>query len=152
MINSLLKRDFSQYDDVYLTRNFFSRLNWKYRQRKRRLNRFYHKSAERYLTIWLSYNEQILKMLKRLPAENYLVIDYMVLQQSDKKIFDFLTLKWGLSLSYSNFKDIYKPSLMSTSKNIDDYISDKVLIDKAGYIETKLRSLIRDDQTVAQQP
>jgi hypothetical protein len=143
VLSSLLKRDFAEIDNKYIKRKWLSRTVWKIFRRQRRQRLYYNENAEHYLKIWLAYNEEILKAVKNLSPEDYLVVNYAMLEEKDTEIFDFLTHKWGFSLTYCNFKEVYKRSLMSSVKNMEELIKDKVLINKADYIENRLNLLIR---------
>ncbi len=143
VLSSLLKRDFADIDNKYIHRKWLSRMIWKIFRRQRRQRLYYNENAEHYLKIWLAYNEEILKAVKNLSPEDYLVVNYAMLEEKDSEIFDFLTHKWGFSLTYCNFKEVYKRSLMSSVKNMEELIKDKVLINKADYIENRLNLLIK---------
>jgi len=143
VISSLLKRDFLGLDDRYMARRWFQRQVWTFFRRKRRQKRYYAENAEHYLKVWLTYNQEILKAIKNLPADDYLVLNYNMLEKSDNEVFNFLTGKWNFSLTYFNFKQIYKQSLMNNVKSIEALIKDKVLLSKADYIESRLKLLIK---------
>lgn len=143
VIDSLLRRDFLEIDKRKISRHFFSKLIWNIFRRKRQQNLYYQRNAEHYLKVWLAYNEEILKTVKSIPQGDYLVINYAMLEKKDSEVFNFLTQKWNFTLTYFSFKDIFKKSLMNSVKNMEDFIQDKVLLMKADYIQTRLRSLTR---------
>ena len=143
VINSLLKRDFAEIDKKYRSRKFVQRMVWNIFRRKRRQKLYYDKNAERYLKVWLTYNQEILKAVRNIPEEDYLVVNYTVLEHKDNEVFEFLTNTWNFSLNYFDFRKVYKDSLMSGVKNIGNLVKDKMLLTKADYIETRLRSLIK---------
>lgn len=143
VISSLLKRDFLEIDDKYMARRWLSRQVWTVFRRKRRQKRYYEENAEHYLRVWLTYNQEILKAIKNLQPEDYLVLNYNVLEKSDDEVFNFLTTKWSFSLTYINFRQIYKQSLMNSVKSIEALIKDKVLLNKADYIENRFKLLIK---------
>ena len=143
VISSLLKRDFLEVDKKYMSRKWLSRQVWTFFRRTRRRQRYYNENAEHYLKVWLIYNQQILKAVKNLAPEDYLVLNYNVLEKSDDEVFNFLTNNWQFSLTHFKFKQIYKQSLMNNAKNIDALIKDATLIAKADYIQGRLQLLIK---------
>lgn len=143
VINSLLKRDFAEIDKKYRSRKFVQRMVWNIFRRKRRQKLYYDKNAERYLKVWLTYNQEILKAVRNIPEEDYLVVNYTVLEHKDNEVFEFLTNTWNFSLNYFDFRKVYKDSLMSGVKNIGNLVKDKMLLTKADYIENRLRALIK---------
>lgn len=140
VIDSLLRRDFLEIDKRRVSRHLLSKLIWNIFRRQRQRRMYYKRNAERYLKVWLAYNEEILRMVKNMPADDYIVINSAMLEKKDTEVFNFLTQNWQFKLTYYSFKNVFKKSLMNTVKNID-IIQDKVLIAKADYIQTRLRSL-----------
>lgn len=140
VINSLLKRDFFEIEKKYLARKYFHRLAWKYFRRERRMNKFYEENADYFLSVWIEYNEHILKMLKGLQKDDFIVIDYSLLQKNDRQIFSFLTQKWGFLLNYVPFNEVYKENLISKLIDLGPYLKDATLITKAESIENELES------------
>lgn len=143
VINSLLKREFAYIDKRYLARNYFSRLVWTRLRRKRREEKFYAEHAETFLKVWLNYNEEILRTLKRLSADDYLVINYELLLKKDKQVINFLRDNWKLNLSYFDFSQVYKDGLMSTANDIERFVSTKNLLIKAQYLQLRLNHFVR---------
>ena len=143
VISSLLKRDFMEIDHKYMSRGWLQRQVWTYLRKARRRQRYYDENAEHYLKVWLIYNQEILKAIKNLSPEDFLVLNYNVLEKSDAAVFNFLTDKWHFKLTHFKFKQIYKQSLMNHAKNIDALIKDATLIAKADYIQGRLQLLIK---------
>src|SRR5579862_7983204 len=81
VVNSLLKRDFAVTEKEYAKRGLFTRLKWKLFKRNRRRNKYYGDNAENYLRVWIDYNEHILEKLKELPENDYLVVNYSLLEK-----------------------------------------------------------------------
>ena len=143
VINSLLKREFAYIDKRYMARNYFSRLVWTRFRRKRREEKFYTEHAETFLKVWINYNEEILKTLKRLSADDYLVINYELLLKKDKQVINFLRDNWKLNLSYFDFSQVYKDGLMSTANDIERFVPTKNLLIKAQYLQLRLNHFVR---------
>lgn len=142
VVHSLLKRDFSIYEEKYLQRKKWQRFLWLYFRRHNTLYRFYKAHAEDYLKVYIEYNQHILHTLKELAPEDYIVVNYSLLEKSDKEVFSFLTCKWNFKLQYHGFNEVYKKNLLSKAFNVDTYINDKELIDKAKSITDELKKHI----------
>lgn len=143
VVNSMLKRDFASLEEKYLIRKPFQRMIWLYFRRSKRRNKFYTENAESYLKVWVEYNEHILNTLKDLPAEDYMVVNYTLLEKFDKQIFSFLTKSWNFALKYFSFKDVYDKSLISTPVNIDPYIHNAALLAKAKATEKEFEKYMK---------
>jgi hypothetical protein len=140
VINSLLKRDFFEIEKRYMARNFFQRLIWIYFRKAGRKEKFYINNATYYLKVWIAYNEHILEMLKHLQADDYIVINYSLLEKNDQQVFSFLTDKWKFVLQYFSFNEVYKENLITHSVDLDPFLSDKVLQHKAMGLENAFKS------------
>jgi hypothetical protein len=143
VVNSLLKREFVNVDKKYMARNYISRLVWKYIRRARRERAFYTDHAETLLKVWITYNEAILKAIKRLPVEDYLVVDYNLLLEQDRTVFSLLTDNWKFALNYFDFKQVYKSNLMSNANDIGTFIGCKALLAKARHLQMQLNQYMR---------
>jgi hypothetical protein len=139
VISSLVYRMYKQSEKKYASKKGISGFIWKYIKKKKRMEVLYKKHCQRFLQIWIAYNQAILQHIKRLPVHNYLVTDYSNLFENDKPIFEYLLNTWGFTLHFFDFKNIYKAGQLNTSFNIDPYIRDKSLISNANYIEELLR-------------
>ena len=142
VVYSLIKRDFAELDKKYLSRKYFSRLIWTYFRRPIRLQRFYQKNVERYLKVWIVYNQEILKNINTLNRDSYLVVDYASLQKHDQEVFTYIKDQWKFNLNFHPFKEVYKESLMSREINLDQYIKDKTLLHQALELEKKLKAFL----------
>ncbi|WP_461450640.1 sulfotransferase [Mucilaginibacter sp.] len=138
VVSSLLQRDFKSIENKYLARGPFDRFIWKTFRRTRRLQRFYNEKAEDYLKVWIAYNEEILKNVKTLPENTYVMINYSLLNDSDDRICSFLRDKWNLSLNYFKFKDVFKDALISNHISADSFIANKPLINRADKLQIDL--------------
>jgi hypothetical protein len=143
VVTSFLKRGFVEVDKKYMARDYISRLIWKHIRRPRRQREFYTDHAERLLKIWITYNEAILKALKKLPPENYLVVNYNLLLKQDCTIFSLLTDKWKFALNYFDFRQIYKSSLMSKANDIETFVSSPILLAKARHLQMQLDQYVK---------
>jgi hypothetical protein len=142
VINSLLKRDFAEIERKYEHRGFFTRKIWAYFKRNRRKQKFYSENAEYYLKVWIAYNEHILNMLKDLLPEDYVVLNYSLLKECDRKIFTLLTDTWGFALRYFSFNDVFKGSLLSKPIDLNPYINNKALLSEAESLENAFKPYI----------
>jgi hypothetical protein len=143
VVNSLLKREFALVEEKYSLRNHFDRLIWVYLRKKRREKKLYRDNAEYFLKVWIEYNEHILDTLKDLSPDNYIVINYTLLEKCDKQVFSFLTNTWRFALKYFSFQEVYKKSLLSKVANLDPLIKDKTLLEKARNIEDEFKQYMK---------
>ncbi|PWK73781.1 sulfotransferase family protein [Mucilaginibacter oryzae] len=147
VVSSLLRREFAYVDKKYMARSYIQRLAWTKFRRKRRREAFWHEHAATFLKIWINYNEEILRAIKKLQPDEYLVTNYAQLLENDNEVFSFLTGKWNLSLNYFDFKDVYKQELMGKAEDISDYVEDKSLLIKATYLVKRLNSHMRGSES-----
>jgi len=139
-VSSLIQRDLKELDKYYLSKSWFSRQNWKNRKRSRRAKELYATTAEFYLKVWITYNEALLKAIESLPTGQFIVTDPSRLTEHSTKIFSRLSCEWEFSLQYADFNKIYKKALLSEVTAIDPFVSNKMLLDKARSLETKIKS------------
>lgn len=99
---------------------------------------FYKKYAEEYLKVWINYYEKILNHIHLIPKERLIVTDIKRLLQYDEYIFTRVTQQWDFTLRYLPIAGIYKESLVSKVKNVDQYIKNFSLLTKA----TKMEKII----------
>ena len=143
VVNSLLKRDFALVDRKYMSRGAIQRTVWTYFRKNKNKRKFYITHAEYFLKVWIDYNEHILTMLKELPAEDYMVINYSLLEKNDKQVFSFLTDTWHFALNYFSFKEVYKEDLMSGSPHLEPFLKDGGLLSKAKGIEEAFKEYMK---------
>ena len=139
VISSLIYRMYKQSETKFAGRKGIAAFAWKYFIKKKKMESLRKKYCQRYLQLWIAYNQAILQHIKQLPEQQYMVADYGVLFQHDKLVFDHLTHHWGFTLEFFDFKNIYKPGQLNSAFNIEPYIKDKSLISKAACIEKSLR-------------
>jgi hypothetical protein len=146
VVVSLLKRSFAEIDAGYenAEKSFFSKLTWKKIRRKLVFRKFCQQRADEFLKVWIFYNEKIIKNIKTLPSEKYLVLNYSVLNEKDTEIISLLVDNWNFSLTYTKFSEIFKPSLFSKPFNIDKYIKDKQLVAYANQLSKSLMEYVKN--------
>ncbi|MGZ3766839.1 MAG: sulfotransferase [Mucilaginibacter sp.] len=142
VVNSLLKREFGAIERKYFSRGLFGRFIWTKFRRYRRKQKYYRDNAERFLKVWIEYNEHILSTLKVLAPEDYLVINYALLEEFDQQVFFCLTKKWRFALQYFSFKEVYKENLISGTIDLSPFISDKELLSKAKNLQNAFEQYI----------
>jgi hypothetical protein len=143
VINSLLKRDFAGIDKKYKSRNLLQQFIWTKFRRTRHEEKFYREHAETYLKVWINYNEHILESLKKLSANDYLVVNYELLLQKGEQVIGFLQDNWKFNLNYFDFSKVYKNNLMSTENDVEQFIPTKTLLIKAQYLQLRLNHYVR---------
>ena len=132
VVVSLLNRAFSnEFESFRLSKNFLSRTFWRLFKRRREFKRFCSKHAALFLQAWIYYNQSILENLREHISNNCLVIDYKLLKTNDFELISYLKKNCQLSLTYFEFSMIYKEELISDSFNIERYMTDKSLIQRA---------------------
>jgi len=142
VVNSLLKRAFDDTDKSYERRSLFTRIKWTLFKKNRRRQKYYRTYAEDHLKVWIEYNLHILHTLKDLKPEDYLVVDYAMLQKKDREVFSCLKTTWGFDLRYSAFRNVYKESLISRVADLSPYIKDQALIAEAKSVGDQLKKYI----------
>jgi hypothetical protein len=142
VVSSLLKRDFKDIEKKYLSRKLVSRLIWKNIRRERKMRKFYIKQSAYFLNVWITYNQELLKLIESSPAETCLVINYNVLQKNDRLVSAYLKEKWHLVLKDIPFEEVFRGNLISSPMDIGSFISDKALIAEADDLQSELESHI----------
>ncbi|UOE48045.1 sulfotransferase [Mucilaginibacter sp. SMC90] len=145
VVSSLLRREFKWVDNKYMARKYFSRLVWQQFRRSRRMVKFYNDQATEYLKVWIAYNQDILKCIKTLSRDAYVVVNYSMLKNEDAQVFEYLRDKWNLALKYSRFKDIFKENLIGPDVAFEQYIKDKTLIAQAVALQDELKGYMLTD-------
>lgn len=141
-VNSLVKRDFDHYETKYLSNGPLKRFIWLNFKRAHRKRKFYRQLTAYYLRIWIAYNEEMLKNIESLPVNKYIVTDYHDLLDYDKIIFDTLANEWGFALEYYDFRQIFKANLLSPVIDVDRFVKDATLLQKAKTLEVKLKDYV----------
>lgn len=142
-VSSLIQRDLREIDTGYLSKNWFSRQNWYKLKRKKRHQQLFYRSAEFYLKVWINYNEALLKTIRHLNQEQFIVVYHNASCESDiAKLYGKFTDQWGFSLQRIDFKEVYNKSLLTGASDIAPFIQDKDLLKKASALETELKGYI----------
>lgn len=114
VVNSLLKREFDVIDKNEAASPYrIDRMKWRLYKRERSRKRFYAAKAAFYLGVWINYNEQILELLAELPSDDFLAVNYQLLENNDEKVFSHLTDAWSFTLSYYPFAKVFNKALFS---------------------------------------
>ena len=142
VVSSLLQRDFKDIDKKYMKRSYFKRIIWKHIRRKRRLEAFYNERAEYYLKVWIAYNEELLKSVKTLSQDSYVVLNYSFLNGNDARVCSYLNEHWHMSLNYFKFNEVYKEKLINEPIDTDSFIVNKPLLYKAAELENNLMNYL----------
>jgi len=142
-VSSLLQRELKELDKYYLSKSWLSNLNWKKRKRAQRAHQLYTLNAECYLKVWITYNQALLKTIENLPASQFIVTAHELLREQHTDIFDTLVNKWKFCLQQADFRKIYKKSLLSEVTDIDPFVEDKHLLDKARALEFTIKSYVQ---------
>jgi len=142
VVSSLLKREFWDREKKYLARKAFSRFIWENFRRERNLQAFYKSKAGYYLRVWITYNQQLLKLIETSSPETCLVVNYSFLNDNDSRVRNYMKENWGLALKNIGFSEIFKGSLINTPLDIDSFISDKALVAEGAALQTEMESHI----------
>jgi hypothetical protein len=141
VVSSLIQRIYKRTEKKYSLRTGLSRFIWEHFKKKRRMRMLLKKYSQRYLKVWIAYNEAIASHLKHLPADNYLVTDFAILCNEDETVFRHITQQWGFSLNFTGFTTIFRKSQVHKPADIDAYVKDKTLLDRAAAAEATLRRM-----------
>lgn len=145
VVSSLILRIYKKTEKKYASKKGLSKFIWEHIKKKRRMKMLLKKYSQRYLKVWIVYNEAISMHLKRLTPDHFLVTDISFLCKSHAEIFNQLTAQWGFSLSFVDFKNIYKENSLHQPADIDAYVKDKALLKRAAAVETSIRDFSRFD-------
>jgi len=143
VVSSLLRREFKEVDQKYMSRKYLSRLVWQKFRRSRRLKKYYDEHASKFLKVWIAYNQDILNCIKKLNNDSFIVVNYSLLNRADTQLFSFLENNWNFSLKYFKFKDVFKESHIGKDIDIDQHITNKMLIGTANRLQDELKSFIQ---------
>jgi len=141
VVSSLIRRIYKRTEKKYSLRSGLSKFIWEHFKKKRRMRMLLKKHSQHYLKVWIAYNEAIAGHLQQLPADNYIVTDFTALCGGDEPVFRHLTEQWGFSLNFLRFKNIFRKSQVHEPADIDAYIKDKTLLNRAAAAEASLRRL-----------
>ncbi len=139
VVSSLVNRMYAEADKKYLSLDWFTAFWWKTVKKHFREKKLYKQYSEFYLRVWMNYNEEILQHLSKLPQNLYTVTSYELLKNDDKPLFLHLKHCWKYTIEYCTFRNVYKESLIGKAVNIEPFIQDKALLERAKEIEEKLQ-------------
>jgi hypothetical protein len=137
VVSSLLKRGFEEVYKTNAPRSFISKLKWDWYKEANRRRRFYSTYAEDYLKVWIDYNEHILNIIRQLPKNDYLVVNYTLLEKDDQQVFSFLTHDWRFKLEYFPFRKVYNKNLISPQADLRPFLKDPGLVLRARELENE---------------
>ncbi|MFT3934783.1 MAG: sulfotransferase [Chitinophagaceae bacterium] len=143
VISSLISRMYKLQQIKYEAKKGLSGFAWKHYFKARALESLKKKHVQHFLQIWIKYNEAILHVINQLPQEQYLVMSYHTLLENDKALYDHLVNDWGFSLNYYGFNQIYKDGKLGKPFDIEPYIHNKTLLQKADTLEKMLLQKIQ---------
>jgi hypothetical protein len=149
VVSSLIYRIYQNTVNKYASKKGLQKFLWEHVKKRWRLQRLMKKYSERYLTVWLSYNEAIADHVRQLDPSKYIIVDFPVLPDGGKHVFQHLTGDWHFPLTFVNFNSIYKERLVHSPLNIERYIKNKALLGKAENIQDRLRNSVTFRNTVA---
>jgi hypothetical protein len=140
-VSSMILREFKLMEVKYLSRKRISRFIWKKFRRPGRLEKLYREFSEFYLRVWLNYNEEILKNIHSIDEDRYLMVDYAMLIDHDKDIFDCLNNNWQFDLDYYDFRKVFREDLLNKPIDIDRFIKDEGLLKRAKEVYRELEDM-----------
>jgi hypothetical protein len=143
VVSSLLRREFKVMDKRYMARNYLGRLLWLKVKRRRRQQKLSRGKAVEFLKVWIAYNQEILNCIKKLNASSFVVINYSMLNEADARLFKHLKINWNFSLKYFSFKDVFKEDQIGQDIDIDQYITDKSVIESAKQLQDELKGYMK---------
>jgi hypothetical protein len=91
----------------------------------------------------LAYNQMILKTLRTLPEERYLVVSYQSMQSECAKVFSFLSSRWAFRLQYKQFASVYRKELISRKADVAPAAVSPELLDQAQQLDASLQSYLQ---------
>jgi hypothetical protein len=133
-VNSMLAREYKVHIKKFNTKKGLSRLKWVL-FKKKTIEEMYVLNAENFLRIWIHYYEQIIQAIRKLPRGRCFFVRFTSLIQDDTDTFDHLTNQWEFLLNHIPFNQVYKKELLSEVRDVEEYIADKTLIEKAKGLE-----------------
>ena len=110
--------------------------------KRKRLETPFEFYTERFLKIWIFYYEKIFIHINSLPVDRYMFVNYERLLENDKDAFIRLAIDWRFSFHYFPFSNVYRKELLSEVQDIEKYIRDKRLLEKAKTIEAHFNRML----------
>lgn len=142
-VNSMVMREYNVFkrkrQQKLAHRKGFSWLKWRYLKAKSP-ETFFRKHATDFLKVWVLYYDEIIRHVAAVKSEQLLVVPYEDLLRNDRPVFDHLTGQWPFTLHYVPLNSIYKEKLVSRTRDIGPYVTDRSLLEKARLLEEKIRT------------
>ncbi|HVX52772.1 MAG TPA: sulfotransferase [Chitinophagaceae bacterium] len=144
VVSSLLHRDFKGLNRYYQSKGniyrFFLRMKRKYHK-----NWLYKTYAEKYLDVWIAYNEELLNHAHSVP-QNIIIADYKQLLKDDYSFFQQL-MQYGFDLRYKSFASVFNEQLINKPASLTPYVKNTRLLAYAAKLENALQALLAKQQT-----
>ncbi|MFT3844507.1 MAG: hypothetical protein QM725_05610 [Lacibacter sp.] len=137
-VNSLVMRDYRMIRIKGETKRGVKKIFWKLFKQKS-LEQLFKQKAEKYLKVWIHYNEEILNHVSLLPGEKYVIVNFSQLLFDDESVLATCTDEWNFSLDYYPFRKIYNEHFLSGINEVDKYIRNKSLVERAKHLQERLR-------------
>lgn len=141
-VSSLINRIYHRTVKKYSTRKGLSKFIWEHFKKSWRKPMLCRKHATAFLKIWLHYNEALLQHLQSLPREKFAVVHHARLIENSDALFLQLVKQGGFSLQYTDFKKVYKQTLVGELHDIASYVKDKSLLARAKAVDLHLQHFI----------
>jgi hypothetical protein len=139
-ISSLIVRQYKEGVKKYRHKKGISKWIWEFYKKKRRMHKLCKQYAGFYLKVWIHYNNNILKQLKTLPANRYMVVHSALLAENDAEVYAQIVNVWNFSLHYCPCSNVYTRSLWGNKADVLSYIKDKQLLARAYRLQQELQS------------
>jgi hypothetical protein len=141
-VNSLVLRDFEHAFKKYRAGKGLSAWFWQRFKLHKRKAEYFKKLSTYYLKVWLTYNQELLAHLQHTAPERYMVVNYNSLLNDDHQAFENLSAKWHFDIAYQDFKNIFKPKLLSAETAIEYYIEDEALLKRSRQVQEQLMAYV----------
>jgi hypothetical protein len=142
VVSSLISRIYSRTAYKYSRKKGLSKFFWDHFKKHFRKRTLLRKHSERFLQVWIAYNEAILHHLQKLNPSQYLVVDHTALSGNNKQVFEHLSGTWDFKLEYYNYANVYKENLLSKVLDIARYVKHSALLTKADTLHEELKNLV----------
>ncbi|HTH82124.1 MAG TPA: hypothetical protein VL490_04275 [Mucilaginibacter sp.] len=110
VVESLIRRDFTYINNQYENLNKTEQ-KAQYKSFKSRVDDI-QLFINVYLSTWITYNQNIIDLIKSTEKDNYIILSYNRFVDDDKKIFETLK-KWKFKLNYIPFTSFFEPGLIN---------------------------------------
>ncbi len=143
VVDSLIRREFKNYENLLLFESIYpAKVYWSKFQKRKKLQEFYEKYTEDFYKVWLLYNRSILEHLEQIPRDDFIVVDYKMLQLCSEKVYSHLQHDWGFQLNYFDYNKIYNGKYITGKTEKAQHLSDASLFFQVNEVENQLRKFI----------